>query len=182
MSATRPIFAVLLEALVPRRLSVAAISPVAGAPDDIRLLARQSAFRAPLRVAQRRPEATQPHHGARKSSLRCGFPHCRSGPRPIAGPTTKGGTDHGGGPGDDGHAGRMGVHTGASKRPDAGPLARRKPLRNIPNGKLSNRAVSAACGAVRCPCDRLHCGAAGRDCGSDGGVHTRHCFVVRRSR
>jgi hypothetical protein len=29
-------------------------------------VARQSAFRAPLRVAHRRPEATQPRHGARK--------------------------------------------------------------------------------------------------------------------
>jgi hypothetical protein len=46
--------------------NIVAISPVAGASDDIGLLARQSAFRTPLRVAQRRPEATQPRHGARK--------------------------------------------------------------------------------------------------------------------
>jgi hypothetical protein len=47
-------------------LDIVVISPVAGAPDDIGLLARQSAFRTPLRVAQHRPEATQPRYGARK--------------------------------------------------------------------------------------------------------------------
>jgi hypothetical protein len=50
----------------PTNLDIVVISPVAGAPDNIGLVARQSAFWAPLRVAQRRPEAVQPSHGARK--------------------------------------------------------------------------------------------------------------------
>jgi hypothetical protein len=58
------------QAALPRWLNVMAISPIAGALDDIGLLARQSAFRAALRVAQRCPEATQPRQDARKLPLR----------------------------------------------------------------------------------------------------------------
>jgi hypothetical protein len=78
----------------PASLDIVVISPVAGAPDDIGLLARQSAFWAPLRVAQRRPEATQPRHGARKPlqfrSRRWGHFRCLSqflSTEPLAKPT-----------------------------------------------------------------------------------------------
>jgi hypothetical protein len=72
-------------------LNVVAISPVAGAFDDIGLPARQAAFGAPLRVAKRRPEATQPGQRARKHSRSeaarvtgaCSLPCSSRGPKPY---------------------------------------------------------------------------------------------------